>query len=505
MKASDLKTGILDRIDSAIEVISPRWARRRAADRLALGMLRGYEGASRGRRTNGWKTGATGANAEVKLGIVPLRNRARDLVRNNPYAARAVSVIASNVVGYGIMTTPAGTGKTATKKLREAHKAWAESTQCDAAGMDNLFGLQRLAMRTIVEAGEVIIRRRWVKASEKLAVPIQISVLEPDYIDSSKDGIVDGNVAIMGVEFDKQGKRIAYWLFDQHPGDGGGTPKSSRVPAADVIHVYRCDRPGQVRGVSWFSPVIIRLRDFDEHEDAQLVRQKIAACFAGFVTDADGEAKGSAALTEKIEPGALEILPPGKSIVFPNTPQVTGYSEFASVTLHAIAVGVGIPYESLTGDYSQVNFTSGRMGRIEFFNNLDVWQWNMMIPQMCDGVFEWFRQAALIAGLPAEGATAKHTPPRRQLTDPTREIPATIKAIRGGLQTQFSALREAGEDPEAVMQEIAAANALLDKLGIVIDTDPRKVSGAGLTQARPDGTVIPSTEIGGGEDGEAQE
>lgn len=483
-------------LDRVIEVVAPRAALKRAQARMALSHVRAYEAAMKGRRTDGWKTAGTSANTETRSGLIISRNRARDLVRNNPYAARAVSVIAANMVGYGIKTTPQTANKKASKPLLKAWLAWAESTECDADGMHNMYGLQELAARCIVESGEVLIRRVWSKDAG-LTVPMKIQVLEPDYIDTSREGVNadNKNTIIQGVEFDSRGRRVAYWMHETHPGEvlfistSRNLYASKRVSAEDILHVHRADRAGQVRGVTWFAPVVIRLRDFDEYEDARLMREKIAACFTAFVSDSDTpEATGSAKaaeLTERLEPAAIEFLPPGKTVTFANPPNVQGYNEYASVVLHAIAVGLGIPYESLTGDFAQVNFTSGKMARSEFYALLDVWQWNMFIPKFCGGVFGWFTQAAVLAGLPAQGATAKFTPPRRTLVDPTRELPALIKAVRGGLENMPNAINAMGYEPEEFVQAIADFNALLDKHGVVLDSDPRKITNGGQAQVEP--------------------
>lgn len=502
-------------LDRFFESIAPQYAAKRIAARrkiesnkAAIGFLRAYEGAAKGRRTDGWRTLGTSANAETRRALTTLRDRSRDLVRNNPYAARAVNVLAANMVGYGIKTTIKTRNKKAAPKLQSAWVEWAESTQCDVLGQHDMYGLQELIARTIVESGEAIVRRVWRTQKDGLTVPMQLQVLEPDYIDTTKDGeIYNGNEILQGIEYDKQGHRVAYWLYDTHPGDFYSFARSSytskRHDAKDILHVYRVDRAGQVRGVPWFAPVILRLRDLDEYEDAQLVRQKIAACFAAFIHDMEapdeGVGKDPEDLTERLEPGAIQRLPAGTNITLANPPTVQGYNEYMSTTLHAIAAGLGIPYESLTGDYKQVNFTSGKMGRSEFHALLDVWQWKMLVPQLCGGVFRWFLEAADLAGYQTQGANAKYVPPRRVMVDPTREIPAQIRAIRGGLQTLFGGIREMGYEPADFLAEMAEGNELIDSLGLVLDSDARKVSQQGLTQARPEGTIIPSPDIEGGD------
>ena len=90
-------------IDRAIGVVAPGAGLRRARQRQAMAILaRAYEGAKLGRRTEGWVAAGTGANAEIAPAIARLRDRSRDLVRNNPYAAKAVTALVSNLVGTGL-------------------------------------------------------------------------------------------------------------------------------------------------------------------------------------------------------------------------------------------------------------------------------------------------------------------------------------------------------------------------------------------------------------------
>src|SRR6185295_18223605 len=260
------------------------WALRREKAALALEIVRrGYEGASAGRRTQGWRKTLSDANAETWKAGGQLRNVARDLVRNNPYAASALNTITDHAIGTGIQPS----------EELDIWKAWAETTECDADGQNDFYGLQKLVMRTVVESGECLIRRRVrTRPEERFPLPLKLQVLEPDFLDSTKDGPgTNGGRIIQGVEFNPIGQRVGYWLFKDHPGAMNGTSlQSSFVPAEGVIHVYRAQRPGQVRGVSWFAPVLLRFKDFDDFEDATLMKQKIAACLAVITSDVDGSA-----------------------------------------------------------------------------------------------------------------------------------------------------------------------------------------------------------------------
>lgn len=481
-------------LDRLLVEVAPGLALRRARARYVYGVISNaraeYEGASKGRRMENWRAKATSANTETRRQLSILRDRSRDLVRNNAYASRAVSVIANNTVGAGILgQIKIGNGRAA-KRMESQVADWLNMPACDADGQFSFYGIQHLVMRTVVESGECLIRRRRRRASDPGPLPLKLQVLEPDYLDTMKDGpLPNGGFIVQGIEFSPIGERVAYWLYSEHPGDGLRLRRfdSKRIPAEDIIHVYRVDRPGQVRGIPWCAPVIVSLRDFADFEDAQLMRQKIAACFSVFVESDDlanptGAASADDTL-ESVEPGIIEHLPPGKSVKFATPPGVDGYGESARYSSLKIAAGYGVPYEALTGDLSNVNFSSGRMGWLEFARNIDVWRWHMHIPKVCYGIVPWIADALLIE--PQEVASG-WTPPRREMIDPTKEIPATRDAIRAGLVSQPEALRENGYDPDTVLAEQQEWNRKLDAAGIVSDSDPRKTSRSGGAPATGD-------------------
>jgi lambda family phage portal protein len=486
-----LKPNGLDRV---LMAVAPKWALSRMRARAAtLTMVRHYEAAASGRRTQNWQRRSSDANTAAGGALGTLRAHSRDLTRNNAWARNGLRVITRNTVGWGIL--PKTVGMSRPDELRAAWDRWAGSTQCDAAGRLNFSGLEKLIVRSTVEGGEVLVRRRWRRPSDGLAIPLQLQVLEPDYLDTARHGMLgaSGGPIIHGVEFDAIGRRVAYWLFDNHPGsDLLTTYTSRRIPASEILHVFDLERAGQERGVPWFAAAIVNLKDFDEFEDATLMRQKIAACFAAFVTDLDGgggatlgEPDSADPLIETLEPGMIQRLPLGKDVRFANPPTTTE-DGFSSRTLRRIAAAIGVTYEDLTGDYSQVNFSSARMSRMAHWGNVYDWQWNLLIPQFCDPAWAWAMEAAATAGLvdQSEAPTAEWTPQPMPMTEPDREARANVVMIRSGQKTLSQVIREQGGDPDAQLEEYAADMAKLDEKGIWLDSDVRRVSQAGLTQLR---------------------
>jgi lambda family phage portal protein len=434
--------------------------------------VRRYEGATRGRRAKNWFTGSYSATSELRFDLVTLRNRSRDLSRNNPYAKRATQAIANNTIGSGIRPKPFEMSANAEKKLKQSWMDWAESIECDADSTMTFYGLQNLIMRSMVESGEVLVLKKYVNRK------LQIQVLESDHLDNTRDGTNEIGYAAMGVQFNSSGKKIGYWLYNKHPGEimSFGDLNSEFYPISDVLHIYEKLRPGQVRGVPFGASVFLRLRDFDEYEDAQLVRQKLAACYSVFITgDASELDEGDVEILERLEPGMIEILPPGKQVTMASPPGVgTDYGPYTIRVLQAVAAGYGVPYEILTTDLSNVNFSSGRMGFMEFNRSVTNWQDNILIPLLCQPVWNWFIDYQLLLGNISKRESATWTTPRRSMIDPEKESKAFATMIQNGLMSWQEAIRQMGYDPNDVAQEFAQDYAMFDKFGMKVLTDLRQ-------------------------------
>lgn len=493
-----MKKNILDLV---MEVVSPGRAVERYRNRMIIDRIpfrqgkRKYEGAGKGRRTEDWFSPSTSANLEINHALKWLRQRSRDLVRNNPYARNtAYRVIPNNVVGTGILPTPKMSGKSNQKtneRLKDAWDAWAGKIVCDFDGRNTMYGIQLLVMKAVAESGECLVRRVRTKSTNK--IPLELQVLEGDYIDTGKTDFKVGSEFVgkgdyFGIRFDDNGKRIGYWLFNSHPGEFGSISKL--VDAKDIIHIYEVERPGQIRGVPGNSACILRLRDLDKFEDSELVRQMVAASFTIFKTkDGVGEDNPKdGSNTEHIEPGTITDLLPGENIAFAQPPVTQSYDAYTKGVLRSISAGNGVTYEAMTGDLSNVNFSSGRMGWIEFRGNVNNWQWNVIIPHLCDGVYNWFVEAASLRGIVSINADVPvtWTPPRREMLDPYKEIQAIKEQLRAGLISWQDVVRQLGFIPSELEEELKQDAAMWEKLGLKPTSDARYDSNRPPEEVDPD-------------------
>src|ERR1035438_462404 len=201
-------------LDNTIGIFAPRAALERMKARAAM-QLFSYEGATSGRRTEGWQAGSTDANAELGQSIYYLRNRSRELTRNNPYAAKAVGELVGNTVGTGIVPR-AKTGCPDMDKVIDGEWPYF-SERCDPGGQYDFYGLEALMTRTTAESGEGLIRYRPRFSTDNFRIPLQLQILESDFLDAHRTmGLSDSGYIIYGVEFDAIGQRRAYWLYNYH-------------------------------------------------------------------------------------------------------------------------------------------------------------------------------------------------------------------------------------------------------------------------------------------------
>lgn len=478
-------------IDKAVALFSPQAALKRAHARAQIELFaRSYDGAARGRNVKGWNVSSTSADAEIASGGRLLRDRARDLDRNNPLAAKATSLLVQNIVGEGIMPSPKD------ESVMKAFETWARV--CDADGQLDFYGLQCLSVRGMVTGGEMLAKRVRLPNRTLERVPLQIRIMEPDHLDDFKHGrMPNGPQLIQGIEFDAKGRRAAYWLYGEHPGNDFVTELvSKRVPASEIAHLYEKQRQ-QSRGVPWAAPVIRRMRDADDYDFAEIVRKKIEASSVAFVTGDDtGDTQvglngqpaklvtdSSGNIVETFEPGVIMHLRPGRDVKF-NTPHSTaGYEEFKRVSCREIAAGMRVPYAMLTGDSSQENFSAQRGQINEFRKFCAMIQWQTVVPMFLDPIWNWWTEAAFLAGLiddPKPEANWKM--PKLAPIEPFKDALADVMLLRSGIRSYPDLVAERGYPWMTVLDEIREFNSKLDEAGIILDSDPRRVTNAGVFQ-----------------------
>lgn len=486
-------------LDSLIGQVSPGAARRRYVERIAIENLRrSYDGAARGRSTEGWQTGNRSADTEIGAAGALLRDRMRDLVRNDALAAQAVQVLVNNIVGPGIRPRAKSSNKALNKRVNALWKSFEQT--CDFHGHTDFHGLTALAVRGMIEGGETLALQRFQRNG---AVPLKIELREGDHLDTSKVMFgVAGDRIEQGIEYDANGRRVGYWMFPDHPGGSsmafGRRFTSERIAASAVVHLFERQRV-QNRGVPWGTAAMRALRDFGDWQRAELARKKTEACLAAIViSDEAGTGSGSGLsggkglapglvdasgqMIESFEPGMIGYAYDGRDVRFNQPSSAGGVGEWTKAQMHIIAAGFRVPYALMSGDMSNANFSSSRVGLNEFRRMVEQLQWQTVIPMFCQPVWDWFIMACRTTGkIPmGEGSVpVEWAPPRFESVNPKQDAEADLLEVRAGFSTLAQKIAARGYDPEDLIEEWASMAELVDGANLVFDSDPRRVSKGG--------------------------
>lgn len=461
---------------------------------VGLSVKAQYDAASQGRRMSGWNAPSTGPNRAV-AGLQAIRNRSRDSARNEWASSANSRVMVTSLVGTGIVARPKTKNATLKAKLTAEWDAFCESI--DADGVNDFYGQQALAVQSWVQAGEVFARLRSRRLSDGLPVPLQVQLLESDMVPlldvDQWPGMPSGAKIRQGVEFDKLGRRSAYWMHKEHPGDamtGFGSVSLTelvRVPADQVMHIFKPLRPGQIRGVPDSAPILAKLRAVMNFDDAVLTRQQIANLFTLFITrpmptggDATIDPLTGKTITQdangapmaSLEPGISQELLPGEDVKFSSPPDSgANYSEFMRQNMLGISAGQGTPYELMTGDIKDVSDRTLRVIINEFRRYCEQLQWLVIIPRFCKPVRQAWALSAVVAGklTMAEAEEARRTdwqPQGWQYIHPVQDVQAKALEVEKGFRSRASVIAERGYDPEAVDAERAEDKARAEGLGL---------------------------------------
>jgi len=454
------------------------------------------------RRLRGWLPPLENINSLVASGGPRLLARSRELVVTNGYAANACEAFASNLVGDGIKPSSLIEDPALRDRVQRLWLAWTD--EADADGLTDFYGLQAMVAREMFVAGECFVRLRPRRAEDGLLVPIQLQLLQSEMLPfDATETAPNGNRIRCGIEFDAIGRRQAYHFRRRHPGDstdqGMVTSETVRVPAEDVLHIYRPIDAGQIRGLPHVAPAMVRLFLLDQYDDAELDRKKTAAMFAGFITKTapeeqlmgEIEATDDSGATVSLEPGTLQVLLPGEDVKFSSPADVGGgYEAFQYRTLLSVSASLGLPYHLVTGDVRQANYSSLRAELVEFRRRVEQLQHGVIAHQLCRPVWARWLETAVLSGAlelpdfvrsPARYRPVNWIPPRWDWVDPLKDIQAQVLAMEAGIISRRKVVEATGYDIEEIDRENAADARRAAELGLHYRTSPGETQGARAT------------------------
>jgi lambda family phage portal protein len=487
-------------IDWTIERVSPRRAlmrrhfrhyNRDANYRELINTLmrqRGYRAADQSRNGNSWMGGNNSADAEITQDLPKLRSRSRELNRDDSIASGLTRTFKTNVIGSGIRPQCISTDPEVVKNLESV---WNERKNSLLPAETGDFGSdQAMIFGKILEDGDIGIKPS--KSPGNPTEPLWFEAIEADRINGAgKVATVPTNTIRDGVEKDKFGRPVGYWVMSKHPGDNvinlaqGGPNDVQFVPTAAFRLLRQVTRPGQTRGIPLFHAIVQDLRDLDLLLVASLKRTQVAACLAAFIKTnntmenvlAQTAERVGLKLEQQLEPGMIFQLAPNEEVqaLVPNFP-VPELVPFVHLICHRIGASIGITWQMVLKSFANANYSSARTDLLEARATFVVLQ-NWFIEQFLMPVWLWVMQDAALRGdprmvgiTPEDMRQVRWIPPGWRWVDPVKEAEAARIELAIGSTTRRDICSAQGKDWEEVARQQARERKYYESLGLNPDT-----------------------------------
>lgn len=458
-------------------------------------MKRQYAAANTSRLFSDFFDSNRSADSELYPVIRRMRNRSRDLARNNEYVKRYLDLLKNNVVGdrgfslqVKAINVTGELDQQGNQAVEDAFRRWSKLGHCTVDGKASFIDVQKMVMEGLARDGEVfIIKHRSASFHDSFA----LEFIEPDRVDEQKnEKAVNGNDIRMGIELDKFRRPVAYYVLNHHPGDYDYTSLSkttshTRVPADRVIHIYMPLRAGQTRGEPWTASALPAIKQLDGFREAAVINARIGASKMGFFTSPQGDGFVADEMNGNIpvmsaEPGSFHQLPDGVGFTafepaFPSNE----FDDFHKSVLKGIASGLGVSYTSLSNDLESTSYSSIRQGALEErdqYKNLQ----RFFIDHVIRPIYESWLESAMEMGsfgIPLRqyqrfSEASEFRGRAWQWVDPQKEMTAAIMGMKNGVLSLQDVASNYGKDTEELLAQIQRDKALMEQFGVSYALEP---------------------------------
>ncbi len=484
--------------DKAIEAIAPVHAVKRKAARMVLNSGYGDGGASYTKSAlRGFTAKSLDPLHDIEANLDTLVSRSRSLYMTAPIATSAIKSTRTNVVGSGLKLKARidyevlGITEEQSQELEDAIERefalWADTSKCDALGVNNFYEMQSLFLLGQLLNGDAFCLRKYENPTPYMPYGLRLQLIESDRICTPNLGVnvlfgnspylsygkndKNGNEIYSGIELNKDGKAIAYWICNQYPkAQNVGNYKAlewNRVTAygentglPNILHMFEAERAEQRRGVPILAPVIETLKQLSRYTDAELMAAVISGMYTVFIkTDSPTDMPFGEALPNEYERvehneneyelgnGAINVLGTNESIQIadPKRPS-TSFNAFINAMSKQIGSALEIPQELLLKEFN-ASYSASRAALLEAWKMFRMRRENLA-RAFCQPVYEMFLTEAVASGrIKLKGffqdpiihkawCGADWNGPAPGMIDPVKEVNAAKMRVEQGFSTR---------------------------------------------------------------------
>lgn len=457
-------------------------------EKRSIGGKRSYHAANTGRLFADFMSSSRSPDSELRSSLVLMRNRSRELGRDDVYVRRFFNLLKTNVVGDKGVTLQVkarnndGSLDVIGNTIIETEfSKFGLKGNCTPDGRMSWVDLQKYVIQTVARDGEAFVQ---VVRNRSFLHGMAFHPLEADLIDEQKnERLANGNEIRMGVELDSFQRPVAYWVKQKHPGDYDfatiSVNQNKRIPAENIIHVFDPQRAGQTRGEPWLAPAMSQIKMLNAHREAELVATRMAASKMGFFTSDNGEDAPADDYDNNVpiidaEPGTFHQLPNGVDFKpFDPSHPATAFSDFQKGILRGIASGLGVSYAALSNDLEGTSYSSIRQGALEERDAYRMLQQFLLDHFIIPAYSAWLKHVMEFGyiSIPAtrfdKFFLASHFRPRAWgWVDPLKEINATVAAMHNGIMSISEAANQHGLDAEETFSQWQRDKELAAQFGL---------------------------------------
>lgn len=453
-----------------------------------------FAGAQQNRLTRDFLDQWMSGRQELRYELRTLRMRSRELCRNTPIGQRYLGLVDENVLGHeGITLQMRMTGangepdEEANQAIEAAWAEWGRLGNCTLDGRYSWRDFEGAALEQTARDGDGLVE---LIEGARNEYGFAVQLIDPDRLDGDMNINVTGRTVVMGVEVDRVNRPLTYHILTEHPADVGGGRNATPVPAVRILHLGRHRRVGQVRYEPWMTPVLLTVKMLDEYQFTELVGARVSAGKMGFILPAPDDAGPDPERTPEeqevefeAQPGIWKRLAPGETVQESNpTHPGQQFDPFVRSMLRQVASGLHVSVAGLTGDYTDVTYSSGRLASLaerDRWRVLQRWYSQSLHQRVFAKWLEWavLRKKVRLPGTLQDAVRAASWEFRGwPWVDPEKDGNATAKECAMGINDLITAAAERGRDFEQVVKNQARAMAIAKKYQVPISLDvPEKI------------------------------
>ncbi len=472
--------------------------------------------------------------ADVDANLSTLRSRSTDLYCNSPIGSAALNVARNNTIGAGLRVFPkidyrtlgitADQAKQWQRTTLREFELWAQSTSCDLYHKNNFYDMQDVLYLSYLMDGDgwVALKYRPPTADNPYCLRLQLfeaaRVCNPD--SSAAYGPLapytvemrnpkNGNRIINGIEINRDGAVVAYWVANRVPLDLANTSKvlewerveafGRRTGMPNVLQVSHEERPEQYRGVPYLAPVIEVIKQITRYGNAELTAAVIKSFFTLFFTSnssstsdifdvADGSGGEPMSFDDKREAldgidlgvGSINLLPEGIDVkAIDGSRTMSTFEAFTNSLITQVGASLNIPSDVLMSRF-QASYSASRGALLQaaaLFKTRRTW----FVRDFCQPVYEaWLAEAVATGRVRAPGfgtdplitkawSKADWFGPVMGMLDPVKEVTGAALRRKYGFSTgEREAAELTGSDYDDNIDQIALENATWTKRGLAV-------------------------------------